>query len=112
MVTVFSSWRGITVMNSAIRDSLCQDGLGLTSSGAPGLSVQRRPLNRVAPLFQTPALEAFSSVGCKCHNAVACAFDPITQRRHSRAGLRDEVVVKAASRIDQQQVAGPAHSPR
>ena len=47
-------------MNSAIQESLCQDGLGLTSNGAPLLNIHFIPLNTVAQLFQTSALEAES----------------------------------------------------
>ena len=36
MVTVLCSCLGIAAMNSAIHDSLCHDGVGLTNSGAPG----------------------------------------------------------------------------
>jgi len=60
VVTVFSSWRGMAAMNSAIHESLCQDGFGFTSKGAPGLNIQRSPLSTVAQLFQTSAFEADS----------------------------------------------------
>ena len=43
---------------SPIQDSLCQDGLGFISSGAPRVTIHLRPLNTVAQLFQTSALEA------------------------------------------------------
>jgi hypothetical protein len=47
-------------MNSANHDSLCQLGLGLTSSGASLLSIHFRPLSTVEVWFQTSALEAES----------------------------------------------------
>ena len=47
-------------MNSAIQDSLCQDGFGFTSSGAPDEHIHFTPFITVDQLFQTSALEADS----------------------------------------------------
>ncbi len=47
-------------MNSANQESLCQLGLGLTSSGASLLSIHLRPLTIVDQWFQTSALDADS----------------------------------------------------
>ena len=60
VVTVLSSYFGIEAMNSIIQDSLCQDGDGLTRSGAPGVVIHLRPFHTVAQLFHTSALEAES----------------------------------------------------
>ena len=58
VVTVFSSCRGMAATNSAIQDSLCQDGLGFTSKGAPGLNIHLMPFSTVPQLFHTSALLA------------------------------------------------------
>ena len=47
-------------MNSANQLSLCQDGLGLTSSGASRRDIHLMPFITVCQLFQTSALEAES----------------------------------------------------
>ena len=47
-------------MNSAIQDSLCQEGFGLTSNGASFLVIHLMPLRIVAQLVQTSALLAES----------------------------------------------------
>ncbi len=47
-------------MNSAIHDSLCQLGLGLTKRGASLRIIHLRPLKIVPQRVQTSALEAES----------------------------------------------------
>ena len=47
-------------MNSAIHDSLCQLGFGLTNKGASELSIHLRPLKIVPQRVQTSALDALS----------------------------------------------------
>ena len=57
---VFSSYCGMAATNSAIQDSLCQEGRGFTSSGAPGETIHFSPFSTVPQLFQTSAFEAES----------------------------------------------------
>ena len=57
---VFSRYMGMAAANSANQDSLCQLGLGLTSSGASALSIHLMPLSRVEGWVQVSALEADS----------------------------------------------------
>ena len=46
-------------MNSAIQEYLCQDGLGFTSSGAPGWVIHLMPFRIVDQrLFHVSALDA------------------------------------------------------
>jgi hypothetical protein len=47
-------------MNSAIQDSLCQDGVGFISSGASRRIIHWTPWSTVESLFQTSALQAES----------------------------------------------------
>ncbi len=43
--------------NDAIQEILCQVGVGLTSSGAPGVVIHLMPFQTVAQEFQTSALQ-------------------------------------------------------
>jgi hypothetical protein len=60
VATVLSRYFGMDAMNSANQLSLCQLGVGLTSSGASALNIHFRPLSRVDGWVQTSALEAES----------------------------------------------------
>ena len=57
---VLLSYLGMLAANSANHDSLCQLGLGLTSSGASLRSIHLRPLSKVEGWVQVSALEAES----------------------------------------------------
>ena len=47
-------------MKDSIHDILCQVGVGLTSSGAPGVVIHLMPFHTVAHEFHASALEAES----------------------------------------------------
>ncbi|EWS64414.1 hypothetical protein Y695_02338 [Hydrogenophaga sp. T4] len=57
---VLSRYLGMFAANSANQLSLCQLGLGLTSSGASALSIHLMPLSSVDGWVQVSALEAES----------------------------------------------------